>query len=810
LAIPHLICSNGLIAITFSRQALIFFGRFVWSNPRGCPCHVASIPMARGGLAADLSDDSASAMKINRGFLDKALIVGAAVMALASLFMLILTIQQGREAVRSFRGNLMYYLAQVEDNLNTLQNSVEQYTEGKGGIDLDDLIADFKLIQSNVRELTQKDVSALDVPEIEAIRLNVETALNALEPDLQGLPAQDGVAAANFKVHLREVFAKVHSIELAIRERGVQSETAYVRRQLAQIYFTVAFIVGLILFGALSIINLRLGQREVRMTNARLEKRVGKRTKALELANQRLAEQVAEREADRDLALEREARLVQAAQLAKLGYYVWDAVKDVCEYCSEQHARVHGLSPAEYIARAGKLDSEFSLTHPDDREMLRAKFKELRQGAVVEMEYRVTSPTGDRRLRETACPIFDDAGRVVKEIGTALDITDQYETELKLAESQRMDAIGKLTGGIAHDFNNLLAVVLGNLELLNEDISSAEHADMITDAIRATLRGRDLTMNMLSFARRAPLVPAQLGLNKVVAGIEPLLRRTLPENITLDVDLAEDLWDVTADQSLTESALLNLALNARDAMPKGGTLSIVTSNVVLDQDYLLERDEEIAPGHYVMLAVMDSGEGIDESIRSKVFDPFFTTKGVGENSGLGLSMVQGFIKQTGGMVEVCSRPGVGTRFKLYFRSVSAEKPAEDGDLPDNGPILKTQLRVLLVEDDAAVRKILTLQLQKGGAVVESAPDGDTALKLFQSHGPFDLVVSDIVMPGEMQGPALIKSLRQVQCDLPVVFLSGYPREATVLGGALCPNDTLLVKPVSRTQLLRAVGKALAA
>jgi len=312
---------------------------------------------------------------------------------------------------------------------------------------------------------------------------------------------------------------------------------------------------------------------------------------------------------------------------------------------------------------------------------------------------------------------------------------------------------------------------------------------------------------MRSCARRAPVAPTERDLNSVLAGMEPLLRRAMPENISLNISVDERLWTVVADQSLTESALLNLALNARDAMEEGGQLTIETSNVRLDSSYLRQRGEEIEPGDYVMLAVTDTGIGIDPHVLPNVFEPFFTTKSVGKNSGLGLSMVQGFVKQTGGAVSVYSESGVGTTFKLFFKSVSVPDEVAE-ELPELAETPARSARILLVEDDVTVRKVLSSQLERSGYSVISAGESDSAQAAFKSSGPFDLVVSDIVMPGELQGPALVRKLRQIKSDLPVIFLSGYPQEAAIRGNGLNEDDVMLMKPVSRVDLLNAISNAL--
>lgn len=382
------------------------------------------------------------------------------------------------------------------------------------------------------------------------------------------------------------------------------------------------------------------------------------------------------------------------------------------------------------------------------------------------------------------------------------------ESQASLFESQKFEAIGQLTGGVAHDFNNLLAIILGNLELVRDETDEAERADLLDTAIHAADRGADLTRQMLSFARRSELVPQELDLNAIVQSTKSWIGRTLPENIQVETSLLAGLWKIEADASLTESALLNLIVNARDAMPDGGRLTIETGNLRVDDEYVTTRDEDIEPGRYVMLAVSDTGVGMPEDILDHIYEPFFTTKAPGSGTGLGLSMVQGFMKQSGGTLRVYSEEGIGTTFKLFFRALEGRPDHEKvrPEVEDQHP--EGSERLLVVEDDADVRRMLVTTLQRAGYEVVPAETGDAALALFERDQNFDLVVTDIVMPGTLQGTALAKKLREIATELPVVFLSGYASEATVHGNGLHPSDIRLTKPVLRSEFLKAIRKAL--
>lgn len=390
----------------------------------------------------------------------------------------------------------------------------------------------------------------------------------------------------------------------------------------------------------------------------------------------------------------------------------------------------------------------------------------------------------------------------------AMDTTERNLTEEKLRRSQKMEAIGQLTGGISHDFNNLLAVVLGNLELLEETLVDHEHMSLISNAKKATLRGADLTRNILSFARQSSLKPAEIDLNKVVKQMEQWAARVLPETIDIKVCLAEDLWLVETDPNLTQNAILNLVINARDAMPNGGKLTIESTNMRLDRAFLDERGEDLLPGPYVMLAISDTGEGISQQNLERIFDPFYSTKEIGKGSGLGLSMVMGFMKQSGGTVRVYSELDVGTSFKIFFPASLANR--RETNITEFTPVETSTsgARILVAEDEKGVMDILSQVLTVAGYDVIEARSGDEALALFRSSGKIDLILTDIVMPGSLQGPGLVKELRALQPDLPAVFMSGYAEEATVHGNGLRPEDIRLMKPVPRSDLIKAIETCL--
>jgi PAS domain S-box-containing protein len=387
------------------------------------------------------------------------------------------------------------------------------------------------------------------------------------------------------------------------------------------------------------------------------------------------------------------------------------------------------------------------------------------------------------------------------------DVTDQRRMEEQLRLSQRLDAIGQLTGGIAHDFNNLLTVILGNAEFLADCLADDENLRPLAEMTKnAAERGAELTSRMLAFARKQALDPKATDVNALLSGMDGLLRRTLGEHIDIQSVRGEALWEAMVDAPQLESALLNLCINARDAMPRGGLLTIETRNATLDEDYTA-HNSEAASGEYVMLAVSDTGTGMAPDTMAQVFEPFFTTKDVGKGSGLGLSMIYGFLKQSRGHVKLYSELGQGTTAKLYLpRAQDGAAHAE----PENigGKIVGGSETILLVEDDDLVRVHVAGQLQGLGYRVVGARNGREALAALGAGTHFDLLFTDVVMPGGMNGRELAEAATKQCPGLPVLFTSGYTEDAMVHHGRLDFGMQLLNKPYSRKALAAKIRMAL--
>lgn len=389
-------------------------------------------------------------------------------------------------------------------------------------------------------------------------------------------------------------------------------------------------------------------------------------------------------------------------------------------------------------------------------------------------------------------------------VGAISDITDRKELEEQLQQAQKMEAVGQLTGGVAHDFNNLLAVILGNADLL---LGRLSEDDKSTQAIiRAATRGAELTQRLLAFSRRQPLRPRVIALDELIAGMTDLLQRTLGETIWIETSSAGNLWRAEADPGQVENALLNLALNARDAMPEGGRLSIETGNAVLDESYAA-RHMDVTPGDYLLLTIKDTGSGMTPEVLERAFEPFFTTKGASAGSGLGLSMVYGFAKQSGGEVVIQSEPGQGTTVALYLPRAAAGAEEVRQEVTADEPTANGET-VLVVEDDADVREFAESALHSLGYQVLSAKDARSGLAALRAAPRVDLLLSDVVLPGGTSGPAMAAEAERLRPGLKILFISGYAASAAHPKTAFPQNADLLGKPFRKRQLARIVRATL--
>jgi PAS domain S-box-containing protein len=417
-------------------------------------------------------------------------------------------------------------------------------------------------------------------------------------------------------------------------------------------------------------------------------------------------------------------------------------------------------------------------------------------------------PDGPRVWESILAPIQAGDGVGERLIGSVRDITDRVRGEERLRDSQRMEAIGQLTGGVAHDFNNLLQVIRGNLELLQPSVQGDERASArLRNALYGADRAAQLTRQLLAFARRQPLAPKVVNLSRLVSDMTDLLRRTLGESIEVETVVAGGLWNTIADPAQVESALLNLALNARDAMPGGGRLTVEITNAALDEAYA-GTAREVTAGQYVMLAVTDTGEGMSDEVRGRVFEPFFTTKVDGKGTGLGLSMVYGFVKQSHGHIQIYSELGQGTTVKIYL---PRSRQAEDAPQPPPAPSAASdQSRtILVVEDEEAVREAALAMMDELGYRRLEAADAEAALAIVEAGAEVDLVFTDVVMPGPLRTREFAQRLKMLRPGLPVLFTSGYTDNAIIHQGRLDDGVHLISKPYAKADLARRIAQLLA-
>jgi two-component system, cell cycle sensor histidine kinase and response regulator CckA len=512
----------------------------------------------------------------------------------------------------------------------------------------------------------------------------------------------------------------------------------------------------------------------------------------LQLAHRELDARMAARTAELDaasMALARDAELlgavVQGAAAAIIGL---DLQKRVLLW-NPAAERMFGYTAAEVIGRP------YPLVPPELVEEHAMFFARIASGE------RISGESTRRRRKDgrlidlmfSAAPLHEVDGRLRGMVFVIDDVTDRMLADQRLRRSQRMEAIGQLTGGLAHDFNNLLTVVIGNLDLAAEQIEGQRGAtECIDAALGAALRGAELTRRLLAFARQQPLQPTGLDLAERLLDLSVLLRRTLGEQVEIVLHTAPDTWPVMADPAQLADAVLNLAINARDAMPSGGRLTIETENARLDAGYA-EANPEVVPGDYVLLALTDTGRGMPAQVLERVFEPFFTTKEAGNGTGLGLAQVYGFARQSNGHVKVYSEADRGTTVQLYLPRAGGRQAATQAAPPD-APRTGSE-SILLVEDNEPVRTLLEQQLGELGYRVTVAESTEAAVRLVRDRS-FDLLLSDVVMPGGMSGYDLARVARRMAPGLRVLLISGFSANAPVDDGAY----PLLRKPFRKPAL----------
>jgi len=463
----------------------------------------------------------------------------------------------------------------------------------------------------------------------------------------------------------------------------------------------------------------------------------------------------------------------------------------------EQWTRKHHVFQADGVTPLSIGQSELART--------------LRGELVDHMEISLRRPDQElnTKLVVSGRPIRDGSGTLKGAVLVYRDVTEAQETERQLRQAQKMEAVGQLTGGIAHDFNNILTVITGTIEILAEAVEDRPQLAAVAKLIdEAAERGAVLTGQLLAFSRKQPLQPRHTDVNTLIMDAAKLLRPTLGEHVEIESMLEDEAWPALVDPNQFATALLNLALNARDAMPEGGKLTLETANIILDESYA-KGHGEVIPGHYVMIGVSDTGSGIPASIRDRVFEPFFSTKSEGKGTGLGLSMVYGFVKQSEGHIKIYSEEGLGTTIRIYLPRAGA--PADR--TADAAPAVSIEgghETILVVEDDALVRNYVNAQLHSLGYSTLLASNATEALTLIERGSDFDLLFTDVIMPGAMNGRQLAEAAVKLRPGIKVLYTSGYTENAIVHHGRLDPGVLLLPKPYRKADLARMIRTALSA
>jgi two-component system, cell cycle sensor histidine kinase and response regulator CckA len=510
----------------------------------------------------------------------------------------------------------------------------------------------------------------------------------------------------------------------------------------------------------------------------------------------------------RQLAAERDAllsRLQLHIERLPLAYILFDANLAVVDW-NPTAQRIFGYSKEEML---GELPPYAKFVAPSFWPKSEAFLDRIRQG---DMQAHSTNENLTKDGRIITCdwfntPLFDQEGNFIGMLSLAQDVTARKALESQFQQAQKMEVVGHLAGGVAHDFNNLLAVILGCCQFLENDATlSADSRDLVEEVYKAGSRAAALTKQLLAFSRRQILQPKLLNLNEVVTETVGMLDRLIGEDIALKTNLHARLWPVRVDAGQMNQVIMNLAVNARDAMPDGGTLTIETANTELDESYA-QIHAEVKAGPYVVLAVSDTGCGMDELTKARIFEPFFTTKETGKGTGLGLATVFGIVKQSEGHVTVYSEMGKGTTFRIYLPK---EETAADSGTEKKSPasVPRGTETVLVVEDEEMMRNLACRTLQSQGYTVLQARDGEDAINVYKRHsGSIQLVLTDVVMP-KLGGRQLYDQLQALQPDLKVLFMSGYTDDAVLRHGVLEAEANFIEKPFTYAALASAVRKVL--
>jgi PAS domain S-box-containing protein len=566
--------------------------------------------------------------------------------------------------------------------------------------------------------------------------------------------------------------------------------------------FWLACLAVVLSFGAYGwwVWHLRRRHIQLQKTRALLETKVQERT--AELRNE-----IEERKRAEETLRESEGKFHQLADNITDVFWITSPDREKIFYASHAYETIWGRPVAELYAHPQQW---LEAILPSDRDRVLAAFNDLKdKEPSVSVEYQITRPDGVTRwIHDRGFQVRDSAGKVVRFTGIAADVTEHKQLEVQLFQSQKMETVGKLAGGVAHEFNSILTAIIGQSELLASDLPPGSPLTQnATEITNAAERAAVLTRQLLAYGRKQFLHPRDLDLNQVVTGMEGMLRHLMGSNVDMRIICAPDLRMVKVDAGQIEQVIINIAINARDAMPQGGKLTLETSNIVFNGKSV-GKISDIKPGDYVRLAITDTGAGMSPDVKARVFEPFFSTKDVGQGTGLGLATCYGIIKQSGGHINVYSEPGRGTTFKIYLPQVPSEIPAngqrcEPSDLP------RGKETILLVEDDPALREMAAELLRRLGYDVTAAANGGHALHLVEQRAtkPLDLLFTDVVMP-QLDGKELSERVRALHPETRILFTSAYTENAIVHQEALGSGVTILQKPFTPSTLAHKIREVL--
>ena len=717
-----------------------------------------------------------------------------AVAAYASM----LIVQQQNALRDATRYNVTWMVSQAALEVARLTAVVGAYAAGSGEVNRDEVRLRLDIVFNQVGLLGTGEVGRFvhSDPELAKLAAELQQRITEAEPLVDGIDQPGAVARLVTLLLPLNVKLPTLAAQAYVRNSTLVGEDM---NRLNNVHWVLSGVLG-------GLIVCSFGLIAVLAWNNKLLQRAHAEVQDLVVDLRRTGEELVAAKARVQRGLEewqaRTGELVRAHRIARLGAWRW-VPGDAAITWSEELAPLFGLGGAAFGGDAGEGAGS---VHPDDRARVAADLERaLVRCEPLELEFRIAAAGARWRhcWAEGQCE-FDAHGQPVALSGICQDITERKEAEATLVRNEKLNSIGQLTGGIAHDFNNLLTVIAINLEMVEDALAKDDPLkEFVAPALQAVASGADLTGRLLSFARRVPLRPEITDLNAFLLPLRDLARRTLGERYPIAMDLAADLGHASVDQAQLEAALLNLIINARDAMPGGGQLTLQTANVTIDTP---APGDDATPGDYVMVAVNDVGMGVPPEIRDRVFEPFFTTKAIGKGTGLGLSMVIGFAKQSGGFVRLESEPGEGTSVQIYFPRAGAEA-GQDGGVGPMSDWLPGPCRALIVEDRPDVLAAVCRISEEIGLLPTPARNAEEALAVLRSGAHFELLFTDIVLGGVMDGLDLAEEARRMMPGLQVLLTTGYS-EAVLKHGKRVEGAIVLTKPYTKAQFLATLRKLL--